>query len=315
MSLITVIVPIYNTEVYLDRCITSIIGQTLQDIEILLINDGSTDNSLEILLKYANKDDRIKIINQNNKGLSATRNVGIGLAGSAYILHVDSDDWIEPDMCKALYEKACQYNADIVISHMYFDYSNKTIIKKEPYKKITNRNDFLLTFVTKKGINSLCNKLIKRDLYILNNIKHYEEISLGEDSSALLRLVVFAPVIISVDRAFYHYDIKMLSMTGNRQKKVMEYIYALSKVEKFFVENNIETKIFPLLKLKIAYINLYKNMNSAVTDEYKKLRKHFYIDMKSIISHVHFPQLCFKYKCFALICFLFKRFLEEKGDV
>jgi len=311
MSLITVIVPIYNTEVYLDRCITSIIGQTLQDIEILLINDGSTDNSLEILLKYANKDDRIKIINQNNKGLSATRNVGIGLAGSAYILHVDSDDWIEPDMCEILYKEAKQYNADIVTSHVYFDYPNKSLLKREPYKKVNDFNEYLLKFATTKGINSIWNKLIKRDLYIVNNIEHYENISLGEDSSALLRLIIFAHTIVSVNKYLYHYNINISSMTGNKEKKCTEYIHALSEVESFYRKNNLKTNIFPLLKLKIAYITLYGNLRLS-TAEYEKLKKHFYDDIKPIITHAYFWKIPVSYKIFVFMGLLLK-FIEGMG--
>jgi len=306
MSSITIIVPVYNTEKYLDRCLASILAQTFRDIEILLINDGSTDNSLAVLQSYADNDNRIKIINQKNKGLSATRNVGIKLANSAYILHVDSDDWIEPDMCEALYNEARQYDADIVTSHVFFDYPNKTIIKKEPYKKRCNFNEYLLTFTTKRGINSVCNKLIKRDLYILNNIEHYEDISLGEDSSALLRLIVFAHNVVTVNKAFYHYDIKPSSMTGNKNKKVMEYFSGLSRVEDFYKRNNVKTDLFPLLRLKIAYINLYGNLHSP-SDEYKKLKQNFFSDTKQIISHIHFNKLCFKYKCFVFISLLIKK--------
>jgi len=303
MNLITVIVPVYNTEKYLDRCITSIINQTFRDIEILLINDGSTDNSLKILLEYAKKDKRVRIINQVNKGLSAARNTGIKVANGAYILHVDSDDWIEPDMCEAMYNEAKKYDADIVTSHVYFDYPRKKILKKEPYNGISGFNDFLITFTVKRGINSVCNKLIKRDLYLLNNIEHYEDISLGEDSSALLRLIVFARAIVAVNKAFYHYDIKTSSMTGSAKKNVMEYIQGLSKVENFYRQNNVKTDLFPLLRLKIAYINLYGNMHTD-TDAYRKLKEYFLSDIKPILSHSCFYKLCLKYKCFVFICYL-----------
>jgi len=307
MNLITVIVPVYNTEKYLDRCIVSIINQTFKNIEILCINDGSTDNSLKILSDYANKDNRIRIINQVNKGLSVARNTGIKAANGVYILHVDSDDWIEPDMCETMYKEAEKYDADIVTSHVYFDYPHKTILKKEPYKKTNNFSDFLTTFTVKRGINSVCNKLIKRDLYLLNNIEHYEDISLGEDSSALLRLILFARVIAAVNKAFYHYDIKTSSMTGSAKKNVMEYIQALSKVENFYRQNNVKTDMFPLLRLKIAYINLYGNMHTA-TDAFRKLKEHLYSDIKLILSHPCFYKLSLKYKCFVFMCLVFRKF-------
>jgi len=307
MNLITVIIPVYNTEKYLDRCINSIINQTLMDIEILCINDGSTDNSLKILSDYANKDNRIRIISQINKGLSAARNTGIKAANGVYILHVDSDDWIESDMCEIMYKETKEHNADIVTSHVYFDYPRKAVLKKEPYKKINDFNDFLMTFTVKRGINSVCNKLIKHDLYLKNNIEHYEDISLGEDSSALLRLIVFARVIATVNKAFYHYDIKTTSMTGSAKKNVMEYIQALSKVEDFYRQNNVKTDMFPLLRLKIAYINLYGNMHTT-TDAYRKLKEHFYSDIRPILSHPCFYKLSLKYKCFVFMCLVFRKF-------
>ena len=103
MSKISVIVPIYNAEAYLNRCLDSIINQTYSDLEIILINDGSTDNSLDICLEYASKDKRIVVYNQTNKGISKARNKGIELATGDYIGFVDSDDIISPRMYETLY--------------------------------------------------------------------------------------------------------------------------------------------------------------------------------------------------------------------
>jgi glycosyltransferase involved in cell wall biosynthesis len=302
LSAVTIIVPVYNTEKYLNRCIDSIIDQSFRDIEILLINDGSEDNSLNILYEYANKDDRIKIVNQENKGLSAARNVGIKLAAGEYVLHVDSDDYIKPNMCEVMYNEAKKYNADIVTSHVYFSYPNKTVIKREPYKKVCGFNDFLLLFATRRGINSVWNKLIRRNLYILNNIEHYEDISLGEDSSALLRLVVFASCIVTVDSVFYHYDIKSSSMTGNKNKRIIEYIQGLAKVEEFYMTNHIETGMFPLLRFKIAYKLLSdhvpKKMEKNNNPDYILLYECFYEEIFLILKHPMFHRLYTIEKCF-----------------
>jgi glycosyltransferase involved in cell wall biosynthesis len=256
-------------------------------------------------LEYAAKDKRISVINQSNMGLSATRNKGIKLSTSEYILHIDSDDWIEHDMCELMYDEARKYNADIVTSHVYFDYQNKTIIKHEPYNKICGFNDFLLIFTVRRGLNSVCNKLIKRDLYVLNNIEHYEDISLAEDSSALLRLIVFSSCIVTVNKAFYHYDIKAVSMTGKRDKKVMEYIKALSRVEEFYKLNHIKTDIFVLLRFKIAY-KLLSNctMKSAMRHNYLDycfLYEQFYKEICLIIKNQFFHKLFLTEKCFIMI--------------
>ena len=103
MVKISIIVPVYNTEPYLEQCLDSIINQTLEDIEIICVNDGSTDNSLSVLEEYASKDNRIKIINQENEGPGFARNNGLKSVNGEYVLFVDSDDWIELNTCEALY--------------------------------------------------------------------------------------------------------------------------------------------------------------------------------------------------------------------
>lgn len=103
MAKISIIVPVYNTEKFLEKCLNSLINQTLKDIEIICINDGSTDKSLQILEKFANKDKRIQIINQTNSGLSVARNIGIKKAKGEYIGFVDSDDWVDLNFFEQLY--------------------------------------------------------------------------------------------------------------------------------------------------------------------------------------------------------------------
>ena len=125
---VSVIVPVYNVEKYLRQCLDSIINQTLKEIEILCINDGSTDSSPEILKEYEEKDSRIKIINKKNAGLSAARNQGLELAKGEYVSFIDSDDWINETFCEALYTAAKKYDSDIAIK--------KKSLQKTPIKKI-----------------------------------------------------------------------------------------------------------------------------------------------------------------------------------
>ena len=113
MAKISVVVPVYNVEAYLERCLDSLINQTLSDIEIICVNDGSTDSSPEKLEEFAKKDSRIKIINQENGGLSAARNTGIEAATGEYIGFVDSDDYVDLDFYEKLYNAATSHNADI----------------------------------------------------------------------------------------------------------------------------------------------------------------------------------------------------------
>lgn len=124
MPLISVVVPVYNVEPYLEKCLNSILNQTMEDIEIICINDGSTDDSLSILQDYAEQDPRIKVIDQENKGLGATRNVGLSYATGEYVGFVDSDDFIEPTMYEKLYAKAREFDSDIVLTNVNLYYTD-----------------------------------------------------------------------------------------------------------------------------------------------------------------------------------------------
>ena len=115
MTKVSIIVPVYNVEKYLKRCLDSLVNQTLKDIEIICVNDGSTDGSLAILDEYVRNDDRIVVINQENSGLSVARNNGIGVAKGEYLGFVDSDDWVSEDYFEKLHNSAIQNNAEIAV--------------------------------------------------------------------------------------------------------------------------------------------------------------------------------------------------------
>ena len=117
---VSVVVPCYNVEKYLPQCMDSIINQTLKDIEIICVNDGSTDSTLRILQKYAEKDKRIKIIDKANSGYGASMNKGFSEANGEYLGIVESDDWVEPDMFENLYNLAKSNDVDVVKSNFYF---------------------------------------------------------------------------------------------------------------------------------------------------------------------------------------------------
>lgn len=130
MCKVSVIVPVYNVEKYLERCIESLINQTFDDIEIIALNNGSTDKSLDILNYYAHKDKRIRVINNKNIGVSKSRNIGIEEAKGEYIVFVDSDDWIDSNMIYILYDTISDNNCDLVSVHIL---GNLVIILKKRY--------------------------------------------------------------------------------------------------------------------------------------------------------------------------------------
>jgi glycosyltransferase involved in cell wall biosynthesis len=119
---VTVIIPVYNTEVYIKKCLDSVIHQSLQEIEIICLNDGSTDNSLEVINEYARFDSRIRVVDKLNEGPGVARNLAISMARGEYLGFLDSDDWLDKNMCKSLYEIASQFSSDVSICEYYHYY-------------------------------------------------------------------------------------------------------------------------------------------------------------------------------------------------
>ena len=151
---ISVIVPVYNVEDLLPRCIESIMAQTKKSLEIILVDDGATDNSGEICDKYAKKDERIRVIHKPNGGLTSAWKAGAEIATGRYLGFVDSDDWIDEDMYKRMWESACEYNSDMVVCGLVFDYEDTSIPKRN---EISN---FDKEYYSRKDLEELFPKLI-----------------------------------------------------------------------------------------------------------------------------------------------------------
>ena len=183
--MISIIVPAYNIAPYIERCLDSIIAQTYKNIEIIVVNDGSTDGTADIINKYATFDERIIPVHKSNGGVSSARFTGIEIAKGDYIGFVDGDDYIEPDMYERLINNALTHNADI--SHCghkmvfpdrinYFYNTNKLVLQN----KIKGLNDLISGEYIEPG---LCNKLYKKELFadLLNNKLVPEDIKINED--------------------------------------------------------------------------------------------------------------------------------------
>lgn len=181
MIKVSIILPVYNVEKYIDRCLKSLVNQTMKEIEILIINDGTLDKSMEICEKYAKIDQRIKIYNKDNEGLGLTRNYGLKRASGEYICFVDSDDYVTDDMCELLYATAKKYEADIVYGGIYRDNNEGKILKKPStnstkiWKGQDEIKNLLLDFIATKPKEKkillwkyLCGKLFLRKAYLIN---------------------------------------------------------------------------------------------------------------------------------------------------
>lgn len=201
---ISVIIPVYNTEKYLHRCIDSILAQTFTNFELLLVDDGSTDNSGKICDEYAKKDSRVRVFHKENGGVSSARNVGLDNARGEWIAFVDSDDWIEHTMYKSLYDKVILESADIAYCEMRMVYEDKDeIYKGAKYEvdKISMLQNYIVSVWT-----CLVIVFAKRSLYKNYNLKSPTHLSYCEDFWLAVRLMFYANKIVKVPFVLYNYD-------------------------------------------------------------------------------------------------------------
>lgn len=207
---LSIIVPVYNSEKYLDRCINSILAQTFTDFEVILVDDGSIDQSGKICDKYAQKDCRIIVIHQDNRGVSAARNVGLKIAKGRYITFVDSDDYIEEEMYQKMITILENDSVDLVICGFQYIDNNNRIVKNnmslEKGKQKLEKRELLLHTVGLRNrmyFGVLWNKVFKRS--VVNGEKFEEKISFFEDWLFLLSCYIKCNSAIIISQSFYHY--------------------------------------------------------------------------------------------------------------
>ena len=206
---ISVVIPVYNVEKYLAKCLHSILAQDLRDIELIAVNDGSTDSSLDILKSFASKDCRIKIIDKNNAGTSSARNDGIRAASGEYITFVDSDDWVDQGYLSEIYNFARENNLDVVISDIYYEYSaDKLKYAKDMWaldKTLLSSAEWVQEWKRRCVFLDVTNKLFRKELFRDNGIYFPEDLKYGESAVVTPMIMSSAQYIGKIDKAFYHY--------------------------------------------------------------------------------------------------------------
>ncbi len=234
MYKVSIIVPIYNTEQYLNKCLDSLVNQTLQDVEIILINDGSTDNSQNIIDEYSAKyPNKIKSFTKENGGQATARNLGITKATGEYIGFVDSDDWIELNMYEELYNKALGEDLDIVCCNEYLVTDN---VKKKNFNRLIYPNDINNNYIIRES--GAWNKIIKRDLVINNNIFFLEN-RIYEDLATIPTLALYTNKIGYINSYLYNYLIRNGStMNQIKYSKKLEDIFPVMEELSIKFENN-----------------------------------------------------------------------------
>ena len=229
MPRVSVLVPIYGVEKYIERCANSLFAQTMDDIEYIFVDDCTPDRSMELLERIierendriTNKGWSVRIFHMPvNRGLPTVRKHAICLATGDYLLHCDSDDWIAPETCKVLYEKAIDDSADIVICD-YEEHNGSVTKRRVSGCSTIDREPYINHLLSMKDSWSVWNKLIKRELY--NRVITYPTKNMGEDLALYMQLVIHAERIAYVPQVLYSYFLNPYSISRSRDKH-LEYL-------------------------------------------------------------------------------------------
>ena len=260
MPQITIIIPVYNVAPYLRKCLDSVLSQTLREIEIILVDDGSTDGSGEIADEYANRDERIKVFHTENHGLSAARNLGIDHSSGDWLMFVDSDDWVEPGFCEIPLTAANTHTADLVIfmankdgQQMGFKSPSIPDGVTDPKIAVNNSGSFAW------------NKLYKRELF---DGVYYPEGKVYEDMAVTHKIVMRAERIALISDVLYHYGSREGSIGGSRNEEYRRDGFEAA-VQRFedLKELGCEPDYSTLLYFTIGYLSVVKPSDDPV---YKK---------------------------------------------
>lgn len=318
-ELISVIIPIYNMEKYLKKCVWSVINQSYKNIEILLIDDGSKDNSPQICDEFLQIDERIKVFHKKNGGLSDAKNYGIKKATGDYITFVDADDWIESNMYEEMLLKMKKENADISICGRYIDYENGRSIKWNNPNEIKMNKEEALIYLNSfyKFDMASWDKIYKKELF--NGI----EFPYGkkcEDAYTTYLLFAKCKKIIYIPECFYHYFQRKGSISRNAEIN-MDYIYAAAEqmkyIEKFFPSISYVGKTNYAFAIKSTYqVSIERKIK--LNEEYKQLKKdakkytmdvirNKYISVKKKITFILFSYFSGLYSLLLKFKYLIKR--------
>lgn len=210
MPKVSVIIPVYSVEKYIERCVRSLFEQTLQDLEFIFVDDASPDDSVNrlknVLEEYPQRKEQVKILSLAvNGGQGNARTIGMKEAQGEYVIHCDSDDWVEPDMYDTMYQTAIRQGADIVLCDWTFEYpGHKVVVRhlpaydENPQKVIADSYLYVLN-------GSLVNKLVKRSLYVEHDIYPFP-VKMAEDYGVVCRLLTHAKKLVQLRNPFYHYE-------------------------------------------------------------------------------------------------------------
>lgn len=283
--LISIIVPVYKVEQYLDRCINSLVNQTYRNLEIILVDDGSPDTCPILCDCWAKKDNRIKVIHKNNGGLSDARNHGLEIAKGEYILYVDSDDFIDLDACTRLASRLDFYKADIVVGGALKEYGGnlENMIHTLSEKKVYSSKEYIIESIEKNEFYAPAWLNLYKKSFLNENHLLYKFNRYFEDTQILPRMFLSADSIIIMNKPFYHYIIRSNSITTSTkdEKKMFDSLENIKEWKALFDNINDaelrkilygfmikyylhECRIYKISDWKIDNINYHFSMKYAL---------------------------------------------------
>lgn len=290
MPAISIIIPVYNTKIYLKQCLDSVINQTFKDIEIICIDDGSTDGSLDILQSYAKQDKRFVILKQEHKGAGEARNNGMNIAKGKYIQFLDSDDWFELNMLENMYNNAEKYSTDILVcSSRKVDDSGNIIEKDNPNSPInlaiTPINKVFCAREYKQNIFTLFtpilwNKLYLKDFLHSNNIK-FSKLKIYEDVPFVHSSVICADKIFVLNKEFINYRYNRAGSLANlRPSKTIEVVKSCIELKQFLEQKNLFKEFEDAYNLALKN-HIQSEISFCNSEQYKS----FLISLKELIPN------------------------------
>jgi glycosyltransferase involved in cell wall biosynthesis len=310
---VSIVVPVYNVEKYLRQCLDSIVCQTLEDIEIIIVNDGSTDTSLQIIKEYEDKDFRVKIIDKKNEGYGKTVNKGLDIARGEYIGIIESDDWIEPDMFEKLYNTAKLHNVDIVRSAYYEYYSTSSKVKNKvaswtiPYTDDLNK---IICPIERYNVffrgQQVWSYIYKSVFLNENKIRFLETPGASyQDISFNFKVLALAKSAYILKDAFVHYRLDNMNSSVNSKGKVFCVCDEFNEIDKFLDKHpSIKSKI-KMVSNKCKFGSYRWNFYRLQGKERESFAKVMQRELKYDLKNGKFDKSLYTrreykdYKCFA----------------
>lgn len=286
---ISVIIPIYNVENTLEKCVDSVINQTLSNIEIILVNDGSTDKSAEIAEKYVQQDSRIKVIHQKNDGASEARNKGLKIATGKYISFIDSDDWIDEKMYEELIEQAEAHNHPNIIRTYYYNVTQSETIpvhcfycpNKENKKAILVEN---LKEIMKTCSYSACFGLWKKSFLDKHNLFFIKGLCHAEDIFFSWKAMIYNKEALFVFKPYYYYLLNPFSITRSLNNKFIDLIKTFKFQKDFLIEQNIYKEFKYTYQTKAVFYFNFAFKRALII---RGFRFHRYPELKDFFNQMY----------------------------